>query len=931
MRNAGPGTVYHFLLPDPGMADYNNKAAMRYEVDNFARIKEWRKAFCQPFTAGEIAELEALSARVDELWALHTEQLARDRRETEDTLPVWEADGSTHARRTSNDWKDHIRDQGVFSVGTRTVGPYRRLKLVMDYWCALWFWPIGEAQRLPTRDEFLNETSIVLTGSVFQPDLGPNQTEELFGQEYAEHADKIAKRITNEIGMLDLNKLYKEFPRLEFVDEMTKRRHFHHWELVFADVFYGGCSEDTERGGFDLVLGNPPWIKVEWKEAGVLGDFDPSLALRKHTAVELTRERDEAFDRRGGLREAWMADMEDSEATQAFLNAMQNYPALSGQKTNLFKSFLPQAWMMGSEFGVAGFLHPEGIYDDPKGGPFRREVYSRLRSHFQFANEKKLFTEVHNETAFSVNIYSRQFVTPRFQHIANLYVPATVDATFAHDGSGDIPGIKDDEGKWNTNGHRSRALGVDGVALRTFAALYDGSGTQSSEARLPALHSRELLSVVAKLAEQPRRLSSARGTFFATQHWNETIAQKNGTIRRETRFPENLAEMIVSGPHFSVGNPLNKTPREGCSTNKDYDCLDLTVLSDDYLPRTNYVPACDGDDYANSTPKVSWTEGDGTEPSNVTDFYRVISREMVNSSWSRTFSTALIPREVASIHTCVSTAFQNVINCLDFFTFSVSIVLDFFIKCTGTGHVNVSLLNRLPLLSDDCVPPIRNALRARALCISCLTTHYADLWEEICLISLPGSPSDLHIDAFNTDAWTSTDPRLGSNFFADLTPNWTRKVALRTDFARRQALVEIDVLTAKALNLTLDELITIYRVQFPVVRQYEADTWYDANGRIAFTVSKGLPGVGLPRKAIKGDTSYTLDASGRHVTNIALGWEDIQGLETGTIRRRIVDNTQPGGPIQRQIEYVAPFTRPDRENDYRNAWREFTNRRRSAT
>ena len=99
---ARTGTVYHFLLPDPGMADYCNKAAMRYEPANFARIKAWRKAFCRPFTAEEIAELEALSTRVDELWALHTEQLARDRRETEDTLPVWGSEGSTRPRRTPN-------------------------------------------------------------------------------------------------------------------------------------------------------------------------------------------------------------------------------------------------------------------------------------------------------------------------------------------------------------------------------------------------------------------------------------------------------------------------------------------------------------------------------------------------------------------------------------------------------------------------------------------------------------------------------------------------------------------------------------------------------------------------------------------------------------------------------------------------------------
>ena len=84
-----PDTVYHFLLPDPGMADYRNKAARKLEPENFKRIAAWRKAFCEPFAEDAIAELESLSDRIDALWALHAEQLARDRIETEDTLPVW--------------------------------------------------------------------------------------------------------------------------------------------------------------------------------------------------------------------------------------------------------------------------------------------------------------------------------------------------------------------------------------------------------------------------------------------------------------------------------------------------------------------------------------------------------------------------------------------------------------------------------------------------------------------------------------------------------------------------------------------------------------------------------------------------------------------------------------------------------------------------
>ena len=915
--------VYHFLLPDPGMADYRNKAAKQYEAKNFKRIATWRKAFCLPFDVGEIGELQNLSARVDELWALHAEQLAKDRQYTEDPLPVWGHEMAT-TRRTSNEWKDRIRQQGVFSEGTRTVSPYRRLKLVMDYWCALWFWPIGEAERLPTRNDFLSEVSLVLTGSVFQPGLGPNQTAKLFGDEYAEHAAELAQRITNEIGMLDLNSLFEQFPRLKFVDELAKRRRFHHWELVFADIFYGKRQDGCERGGFDLVLGNPPWIKVEWKEAGVLGDFDPSLVLRKQSAVELTRGREEAFERFDGLREAWIGEVEDAEATQGFLSARQNYPALVKQQTNLYKCFLPQAWMIAGKDGVAGFLHPESIYDDPKGGAFRREVYGRLRSHFQFSNEVKLFAEIHHHTAFSVNIYGPRSAEPVFSHIANLYVPATVDSTFDHPGGSNVPGLKDELGRWNTNGHRSRALEVDTDTLDQFASLYDSDQTPEVEARLPALHSRELLTVVRKLASHPCRLSDLRDRYCAPRHWDETGAQKEGTIFRETRFAETVREMIVSGPHFSVGNPLNKTPRFRCTKSSDYDCLDLTTLPDDYLPRATYAPACSPIEYLERTPRVNWKQKDETEPKRVTDFYRVINREMVNSSWSRTLLTALIPKHVATIHTNVATVFREAPDCVDFLAVTTSIVLDFFVKSTGTGHVNLSWLNRLPVLPGQCNPTIRNALRARALCLSCLTTHYADLWEDICNTPLPKNPSRRHIDAFRADTWTSADPRLPATFFRDLTPTWNRNGALRTDYARRQALVEIDVLTAIALGLTLDELLTIYRVQFPVMRQYEADTYYDTTGRIVFTASKGLPGIGLPRKAIKNDSSYSIESSTNQATNIALGWEDIRTLESGTVRRQIIDNTQWGGPVSRNIEYLAPFRPANREHDYRAAWRKFS-------
>ena len=1001
--------VYHFLLPDPGMAAYADKAAKALEPQCFERIAGWRKRFFQPFSNEQIAELKALPDRVDDLWALHAEQLAGDHAATEDALPVWgrrEADD----RRTANAWKDDIRNQGVFSCDTRSAGPYRRLKLVMDYWCALWFWPIRDAGKLPDRDEFLNEISLVLTGSIYQPGVGPHQTADLFGAQYAEHAADIARRITDAIGMLDLGKLFDQFPRLRFVDDLARRHRFHHWELAFADVFYGEQADGSVRGGFDLVLGNPPWIKVEWEEGAVLGDYNPLLVLRRRSAGEIAVLRREMFaggrgadaaesssttkrtlaggpearDATGDgtlatsrrtdsvsdgpasagsvtegdapsappgttsepaagtrLRDVWLAELEQAEATQSFLSARQNYPLLV-EHPNLYRCFLPQAWMIGSSHGVAGFLHPEGVYDAPKGGAFRAALYARLRAHFQFHNERKLFAEVHHETLFSINIHGRPRSAPQFTHIANLFAPATVDACLDHDGRGTVPGITDDDNEWNTAGHADRVVAVDPTALESFAKLYEESGTPPERVRLPALHARTLLAVLRKLATHPRRLGDLGEAFRVTRHWHETGSQRDGTIRRETRVPARTAELVLSGPHFFAGIPLSKTPRAECTQNSHYDVLNLTTLPDDYLPRTNYVPACDPAEYQRRTPRVPWWEPDDNTPRQVTRYYRVLNREMVGPSAERTLITALIPPETAHIHTTVASVFRDLGECLDFAALSMSVVLDFFIKSTGVGHVQRAWLSRLPILTDDCHPALRAALWLRTLRLNCLTTHYADLWAKMCDVELlnaaqaernagqesaegaaptstagPALPS---IDAFRIDARTRPDPRLPDHWDA-LRPTWNRDVALRTDFARRQALVEIDVLAALALGLTLDELLTIYRVQFPVMRQYEADTWYDTNGRIVFTVSKGLPGVGLPRKAIKGHTAWTLlRPDGVTRSNTALGWEDIRDLRTGVISRRTLHDTLPGGPVERVIEYHAPFDRCDRESDYRTAW-----------
>ena len=135
------------------------------------------------------------------------------------------------------------------------------------------------------------------------------------------------------------------------------------------------------------------------------------------------------------------------------------------------------------------------------------------------------------------------------------------------------------------------------------------------------------------------------------------------------------------------------------------------------------------------------------------------------------------------------------------------------------------------------------------------------------------------------------------------------------------ALVEIDVLVAQALGLTLDELLLVYRVQFPVMQQYERDTWYDLHGRIVFTTSKGLVGVGLPRKGGTAQPRVRLTLPDGTVREGQFGWEDVQHLPDGAVVQQWVqDDTLPTDPYLKERRWVAPFARASREEDYRLAW-----------
>ncbi|MBO6092947.1 MAG: hypothetical protein J6P40_04870, partial [Oscillospiraceae bacterium] len=807
------------------------------------------------------------------------------------------------------------RLEALYAERITSSTPYRRLKMIMDYWCALWFWPIEKADELPTRDEYLMELQYILQGTRVQEFGGFAENGQ--GLLFPSEQRQLQLDLADDLGTVNINELIETFPRLKTVQEIADTQHFLHWELEYADIF-------QDHGGFDLVLGNPPWVRISWNEAGLLSDYQPQFAVKNLSASQIAGLREDTI-KQFGIREEYFHEYESVSGLQKYLNGIENYPLLQNVQPNLFKCFLPQAWMINAPHGVSGFLHPEGVYDDPSGGKLRREVYTRLRDHFQFINELRLFADVDHHTKFSINIYGESLGSPSFYHIANFFAVSAVSDSFQNSAE-KVSGIKDDNDAWNRKGHPDRVIEVGQKQLELFAMLYDSPGTPWAEARLPAIHAKQLNSVLEKLSAYQSHLNNYFSDYKAFAFWDETNAvKKDHTMRRETRFPYGGEQMILSGPHFFVGNAFYKTPRAECKLNSDYDTIDLTIMSGGYIQRTNYVPDCEMEEYRRRTPYCPWDihedlmTHEKVISRRATDYYRLAFRRMIGSASERTLTSAIIPSAYAHIHVvqtlvprgCVkhtSTTSSHLdhvdvshtstcknglapisgyARLLDLAAVCFSTLGDFYIKTTGRTDLYWDMISQLPYITD-------NPLRLRVLMLSCLTEAYADLW------------NGAWREEFANDGWAKDDPRLPKEAFSSLSPEWKWETPLRTDYARRQALIEIDVLVARALGMTLEELCTIYRIQFPVLRQNENDTWYDQNGRIVFTCSKGLPGVGFDRPT----------------------WNTIRDLKAGdpcpTRERKLEwlpeDQRSSVDPF---ITYYPPFDKCDREADYRTVWAHF--------
>ena len=892
--NRSVNEVYHFLLPDKAMLAVLGLKDMKREHDTEAELMADRlRNWTAPVGEEQFRTLQRLSAKIDLLLREAMETQVNIERLTNNRRDIWPHETSQESQlfRAYEQAEKYAEKERIFDTRYRHDNAYYKLKLVMDYWCALWFWEYQDAFALPTREEYWREIENLLDVSNDRLDrntqramTGGNNVSDEPEFEYGngrmtEEQARIVAKSKEEIleSTTSRTTLFaeEEPERFKIVKRLANRYHFFHPMLEFIEVFW-------LRDGFDVICGNPPWLKLQFDDKAVLSERFPEVMIHKVSAPD-ARAMQACFMQDASMKRIYEDEQMEVQCSSVFMNAFANYPLLVGQQTNLYKCVLTNTFDLASaENGYIGILCPESIYDDPKGQPLRRELYKRLRYHFQYQNELRLFAEVDHHT-----VYGDQLLGPRrsssqhFASLSNLFHPNTVDACFAHDGHGDCGGIKDKEGKWNTAAHKNRIVYFGEEELRILAKTFENSDDWEVT-KLVGIHNKEIIDVLRSFSA----FNTHVGDFgnIISEGLHETGAVDKGWMKRNVVFPDwGKQEMIYSGPHFNVGNPLVKTPISVCVLNSDYDCIDLEKISDDYTARTNYVPDIELNEFRNLIKGFAiGQDKDGNILYDCwMDHYRVAARLMMSQAGERTLIPAIIPPHSSHIVTAISTTFRDNRLLVEFAALTSSLTLDFFIKTIGCGAMHASRIESFPLGISDIYKP---ALFARTLRLNCVTNRYADLWQEV------WNP------AYTQEQWSIKDKRLSP--WNTLTEQWNHDTPLRNYFERRQALVEIDVLAAMALGLTLDELIMMYEIQFPVLQQNENDTWYDRNGRIVFTCSKGLRGVGVARST----------------------WNRIRKMRPGETYTHTLTSELYAGQT---LTYEALFTRCDRIQDYRTAWAHF--------
>jgi hypothetical protein len=184
---------------------------------------------------------------------------------------------------------------------------------------------------------------------------------------------------------------------------------FFHWHLAFPDVFrVPTVSEPLPAGagwigGFDVVLGNPPWERIKTQEKEWFAERRPDIANAPNAAARkklIAALQDED----PSLWTAWHAALRRSEGESAIVRTSGRYPLCGRGDVNTYALFAEMNRSLLHKRGRTGFIVPSGIATDDTTKLFFQEVVrtERLISLFDFENREGLFPAVHRSYKFSL-------------------------------------------------------------------------------------------------------------------------------------------------------------------------------------------------------------------------------------------------------------------------------------------------------------------------------------------------------------------------------------------------------------------------------------------------------------------------------------------------------------------------------------------------
>jgi hypothetical protein len=840
------GAVHHFLLPAVGWAAVaGEKEARELAPEDTKRLATWRRAMLRKPTAKQAQRLQALAGRVEYLWSLVIRRLEISQREISRHIDVWGARDLPHPAETVS--RQKVYDD-LHAPGT----PYWRLRTLMDTWCALWFWPAhraslldGSAPDYPPAADMAAPSAAAPAAAVVHDTLdGGDATAVRTGprrqmgvrrpvqrpfvalanlDDWIEFAEALLGRAdvtdgtigTEATTLSELDELEDQlpvwmlseqphrlpvrFPWLTAADEITQEQGFFHWELDFAHVFA------SDAAGFDLQLGNPPWVRPRWRRDLVLAELEPWFALAENPPVEEWRHRKDILLQDDVVRVYFMGEMAINAGIVQMLSSEADYLLLAGTQPDTYRAFMIRVWGHLGTSGTAGLLHPDTHFGGLNEARLREAAYHRLRVHGSYVNVGNWAFDRGRTVDFGLHIYgpAREI---RFQHLSQLFGGDVLPASLAHDGTGPPPRQKVDS-KWDVRPHKSRVIEVTEDLLGEWRRLDGESGLPVSQT--PLLYPITIYEqgAISALASFPRRLGGENP--WISPGYHEKAGKEKGLIRWAPQQPPSLDEVILQARHFSTANAFAKQPNDPFSYDKDWVFWDLRTLPKSAVPRATYARACDKDRYIAAQDK--W---DGHR---YTEHYRLAWRVMVDpKNTERSLFAALIPPGPAHVHLVQSMAVASNRDTALSAGFWAALPLDYLLRVTGRAHLQVTEARRMP--APDPSHPLANALLLRTLRLNCLTDAYASLWSE--LVD-PGWAAQ--------ENWAIDWPRIEP--IGAISKAWTYDTPLRTDYARRAALVELDALVALWLGIDAEELIAVYQARYPILADREDAMFFDATGR----------------------------------------------------------------------------------------------------